>query len=181
MKRNLEIIFVFLFGILLGLAIFGTVQSHTEPKITEKPAPEVKYVYIETEKVKEVPVYVEVEVPVYVEPDFYRTLSSDDEFYLMDLAMREAEGEGVNGMLWVMYCAECRREAFGGSYYDIWSSDAFKASMNRAGLTPNENCLKALELFKEGWIPKPLWFRLDDFHSFGTPLAKVGAHYFSSK
>lgn len=181
MKRNLEIIFVFLFGILLGLAIFGTVQSHTEPKITEKPAPEVEYVYIETEKVKEVPVYVEVEVPVYVEREFFRNYSEADSWYFKDYAMREGESEGVVGMLWLMYTFENRCEAFGTTPAEEWASPASASSMPRTGIEPNEDCLKAYELFVEGWTPKPLYFRTGNYHSFGTPLAKVGAHYFSSK
>lgn len=178
MKHNLEIIFTFLFGILLGLAIFGTVQAHTHTQ-TEPQEPKTVYVYIETEKVVEVPV--EVEVPVYVEEEFFRTLTDDDAYYLRDMAMREAEGEGVEGMLWVMYCMECRRKTFGGSYADVWRSDAFASSWSRRGRTPNEDALEALALFEEGWKPEPLYFRCGNYHSFGTPLAKVGAHYFSSK
>lgn len=178
MKHNLEIIFTFFFGILLGLAIYGTIEAHTQTETTI-PKPQIEYIYIETEKVVEVPV--EIEVPVYVEEDFFRTLTEDDAYYLADMAMREAEGEGVTGMLWVMYCMECRRKAFGGSYGDVWRSDAFSSSWNRRGLPPNEDCLEALALFEEGWKPEPLWFRRDYYHGFGTPLAKVGAHYFSSK
>lgn len=178
MKHNLEIIFTFFFGILLGLAIYGTIEAHTQTETTI-PEPQTEYVYIETEKVVEVPV--EVEVPVYVEEDFFRTLTEDDAYYLADMAMREAEGEGVTGMLWVMYCMECRRKAFGGSYGDVWRSDAFSSSWSRRGKTPNEDALEALALFEEGWKPEPLWFRRDYYHGFGTPLAKVGAHYFSSK
>lgn len=177
MRKNLEMIFALLIGIAVGAASYGSYVAHTAKPV--EPEKVVEYVYIETEKIVEVPV--EVEVPVYVQEDFFRTLTDEDAYYLMDMSMREAEGEGVQGMLWVMYCMECRRKAFGGSYGDVWRSDAFSSSWNRRGLTPNEDALEALALFEEGWKPEPLWFRRDYYHGFGTPLAKVGAHYFSSK
>ena len=96
--------------------------------------------------------------------------------------MREIEGGDVVDFLWVFYTAECRKEAYGiETYEEVWRSDAFNASWSRRGIEPNENCLKAFALFEEGWTPKPLWFRADHYHSFGTPLCEVGNHYFSCK
>jgi hypothetical protein len=175
MRNVLNYLLSMLIGIAVGIACYGSYQSHTHKP---EPEPQIQYIYVDKEKIVEVPV--EVEVPVYVNEEFYRTLTEDDAYYLKDMAMREAEGEGVQGMLWVMYCMECRRKAFGGSYGDVWKSDAFNSSWNRRGITPNEDCLQALALFEEGWMPEPLYFRCGNYHNFGTPLAKVGNHYFST-
>lgn len=145
-----------------------------EEKPTRKQTPQV--VYVEVEKI------VEVEVPVYVpyEEPFYRNFTEQDEWYLQDIAMREAEGEDVIGQCWVMYAFLCRCEAFGHSIEEEWRSSAFATSMNRSGLTPNENCNRALALIEEGWQPRPLYFGAGYYHDFATPLCEYGGHCFSS-
>ena len=179
MKHTINYLFTMIVGMAVGIAAYGSYKSHNYSMSTEKPEPQIEYVYIEAEPIVEV---VTETVYVEVEPDPYRNLTEEDCFYLMDLALREAEGEGVEGMLWVMYTAECRKEAFGlESYKAVWASDAFATSWNRRGIEPNEDCIKAMALFEEGWVPKPLWFRRDYYHGFGTPLCSVGDHYFSSK
>lgn len=176
MKHNLEIVFTFIIGIAFGVAFHGTFTAHTQTQVASEPIIQTEYVYIEREPevITEV-IYVERQAG---EP---RNLSFEDEWYYLDLGMREAEGEGVEGILWVMYTAECRCETFGHTIEEEWAGDAFKTSMFRSGLTPNEDCLKALELFREGWTPRPLYFRRGEYHTFATPLAQVGNHYFSSK
>lgn len=179
MRRNLEIIFALLVGIVVGVASYGSYKSHDYHMTTQNPEPIREYIYIESEPEiieKEVEVEKVVYLPSYEE--FFRNLTEEDEWYLKDLAMREAESEGVIGQCWVMYTALCRCEAFGHSIKDEWSSSAY-TSMNRTGRTPNEDCLKAFELIREGWTPKPLYFRARDYHSFGTALCQVGNHYFS--
>lgn len=144
-----------------------------EEKTTRKQTPQI--VYVEVEKI------VEVEVPVYVpyEEPFYRNLTEEDAWYLKDIAMREAEGEGVIGQCWVMYTVICRAEAFGMSIKEVCLSSAFKTSLNRSGLTPNDDCNEALALIEEGWQPKPLYFGAGYYHDFATPLCQYGGHCFS--
>lgn len=175
MRKTIEILFTLLLGTVFGIVIHGTIQAHSQPQITE---PEVitEYVYIESE-----PEIVTEYVYIEKESTFYRDLTDDDAFYYCDLAMRESEGEGIVGMLWVMYTMECRCEAYGLTPEEVWESDAFSSSWSRRGIEPNENCLKALAIFEQGWIPKPLWFRADHYHGFGNPLCQVGKHYFSCK
>ena len=177
MKTNLYYLFFLIIGIAFGIAVYGSYESHTK-HYEMATAPEVvtEYVYIEQE-----PEIVTEYVYIEKEPTFYREFSEEDAFYYKDLAMREGEGEGVEGMLWLMYCTECRCEAFGLTPKEVWESEAFKSSWSRRGLEPNEDCLKAFALFEEGWTPKPLWFQTGNYHGFGTPLCKVGNHYFSSK
>lgn len=175
MKKNIEILFTLFVGILVGIASYGSYISHNH----QEPEPIIKteYVYIETE-----PEIVTEYVYIETEPTFYRSFSDSEGWYLKDLGMREIEGGDVIDFLWVFYTAECRKEAFGiETYEEVWSSDAFAASWSRRGIEPNENCLKAFALFEEGWTPKPLWFRADHYHGFGTPLAQVGNHFYSTK
>lgn len=169
MKRNLELFLTFFIGIIFGAVYYGTIQAHTEPKIEK----EIEYVYLEPEQTVEY-VYIPFE-----EVDF-RTLSEEDEFFYKDLAMREAENQGVIGMLWVMYTVECRCEAFNHTPEQEWASSAYKTSMSRSGITPNDDCNEAFELFRQGWIPKPLNFRAGSYHDFREPLCQVGGHYFSA-
>lgn len=172
-------IFIFLVGLAVGIASYGSYQAHTAnyQMATQTPETITEYVYIEKE-----PEIITETIIVEVEKPFYRELSEEDCYYLMDLAMRESEGEGVMGLLWVMYTAECRKKAFGyDSYKSVWASDAFASSWDRRGLEPNDDCKEALALFEEGWVPEPLWFQTGDYHGFGTPLFQYGNHYFSTQ
>ena len=169
MRRNLELILTFFIGIIFGAVYYGTIQAHTEPT-AEK---EIEYVYLEPEQTVEY-------VYIPFEEVSFRNLSEDDEFFYKDLAMREAENQGVIGMLWVMYTVECRCEAFNHTPEQEWGSSAYKASMSRSGITPNDDCNEAFELFRQGWIPKPLNFRAGSYHDFREPLCQVGGHYFSA-
>lgn len=176
MRNVLTSLFSLFIGIIVGIAAYGSYQSQYQPITTEKPEPEVQYVYIETE-----PEVITEYVYVPVEEEFFRNHTEQEEWYIKDLAMREGEGEGVIGMLWIMYTLECRCKTFNHTIEEEWAGSAFKTSMNRTGLTPNENCEKAYELFREGWKPEPLYFGAGYYHSFATDLCQVGGHCFSSK
>lgn len=175
MRKYIEVLFTLIVGVLVGIAAHGSYEAHTRSNI--EPETITEYVYIETE-----PQIITEYVYIETEPTFYRSFSDSEGWYLKDLGMREIEGGDVIDFLWVFYTAECRKEAFGiETYEEVWRSDAFAASWSRRGIEPNENCLKAFALFEEGWTPRPLWFRADHYHSFGTPLCEVGNHYFSCK
>lgn len=184
MRRNLEIIFALLVGIFVGVASYGSYKSHDYHMTTQNPEPIREYIYIEKEPevIRDTEyVYIESEPVIeyiHVTDEFYRNFTTEEEWYYKDLAMREGESEGVVGMLWLMYTAECRCEAFNHSIKEEWSSSAY-TSMSRTGITPNEDCNKAFELFREGWTPRPLYFRADHYHTFGMALCQVGNHYFS--
>lgn len=177
MRHTLELIFSAIIGAFVGIAVLGSYQSHNYHMTTESHEPVIEYVYVESEPkvIKDVEIVTEY---VYIEEDFFRNFTAQEEWYVKDIMMREAEGEGVIGMLWVAYCFECRREAFGTTVEQEWASSAY-TSMNRSGLTPNEDCLKAFELFREGWTPKPLYFARGYYHSFANDLCQVGNHCFS--
>ena len=170
--KDLKNIVLFIGSFLLGLCTYGMYESQYQT--VSPPETEIEYVYIEAEPVIET-VYIPYEEP------FYRNLTNEDAYYLKDMAMREAEGQGVIGQCWVMYTVICRAEAYGKSIKEICESRAFESSRSRSGLTPNDDCNEAFALIEEGWIPKPLWFRNKHYHNFGTPLCQVGDHYFSMK
>jgi hypothetical protein len=178
MKNTLNILFLLIIGAAFGIAVYGSYQAHTKSYqiSTVNPEPTIEYVYIE----KDPEIITEYVYIPYEEP-FYRNLTDEDKDALLDITMREAEGEDVIGQCWVMYTVICRAEAYGQSIKEVCESDAFKSSAFRSGITPNDNCLEALALIEEGWIPKPLWFRRDTYHGFGTPLCQVGKHYFSMR
>lgn len=172
MRQVLEHLFTLLVGIAVGIAGYGSYTHHNKPIETIK----TEYVYIETE-----PEIITETVYVEAEPEFYRNYSESDGWYIKDYMMREGEGEGVIGMLWLAYTFENRCEVFGHTPEEEWASKASESSMLRTGIEPNEDCLIAYELFIEGWEPKPLYFRAGHYHSFGTELCQVGNHYFSTK
>lgn len=176
MKNVLNYLFTLLVGLAVGIAAYGSYQAHTKSYHLETPEPQIEYVYIETEpEVRTETVYIEVE------PEFFRNLSEEDGWYYKDYAMREGESEGVIGMLWLMYTFENRCKVYSHTPEEEWASSASESSMFRSGIEPNEDCLRAYELFIEGWKPEPLYFRARQYHSFGTPLCQVGNHYFSTK
>lgn len=172
MKHTLLCLFSMLVGIAVGIAAYGSYQAHNFHYETAEP--EIQYVYIEKE-----PEIITETIYIEVEPEFYRKISDEDSWYYLDICMREAESEDVIGMLWVMYTFECRCETFGHTPAEEWASSAFQTSMFRTGLEPNEKCLKAYELFCEGWQPKPLYFAKGYYHSFANDLCTVGDHCFS--
>lgn len=171
--RITQVIATFFIGVIFGAIYACTVNAHSQ---TPEPTPktEIQYVYIEKE-----PEVITETVYVPVEEEFFRNHTEQEEWYIKDLAMREGEGEGVVGMLWIMYCLECRCKKFNHTIEEEWAGSAFKTSMNRSGLTPNEDCEKAYELFREGWKPEPLYFGAGYYHGFATDLCQCGNHCFS--
>ena len=172
MKHTVLCLFSMLVGIAVGVSAYGSYQAHNFHNETAEP--EIQYVYIEKE-----PEIITETIYIEVEPDFYRNISEEDSWYYKDIVMREAEGEGVNGMLWVLLTFDDRCKTFNHTPAEEWASSAFQTSMFRTGLEPNENCLKAYELFVEGWQPKPLYFAKGYYHSFANDLCTVGNHCFS--
>ena len=137
--RITQAIATFFIGVIFGAIYACTINAHSTPEPT--PKTEIQYVYVE----KEPEVITET---VYVEKDFFRNHSEEDAWYYKDMALREGEGEGVVGMLWIMYTFECRCKAFNHTAEEEWASSAYESSMFRSGITPNEDCEKAYELFR---------------------------------
>ena len=178
MKTNIYHLFFLIIGTVFGIAVYGSYESHTKHYHMSTTDPIEKEIVVEYVYVPGEPQIEYVYVP-YEEP-FYRNFTEEDVYFLKDMAMREAEGEGVIGQCWVMYTVICRAEYFGKSIREICESSAFETSKDRSGLTPNENCNRAFALIEEGWTPKPLWFRRDGYHGFAEPLCQVGNHCFST-
>lgn len=173
MRNAILYIFSLIISFVVGIAAYGSYLSH-DYSMSTKPEPTTQYIYIERE-----PEVITETVYIEVEPEFYRNISEEDSWYYLDITMREAEGESVVGMLWVMYTFENRCKTYNHTPEQEWGSSAFKTSMFRTGKEPNENCLIAYELFCEGWEPKPLYFARNYYHSFANDLCQVGNHCFS--
>lgn len=181
MKRNLEIIFTFIFGIVLGVVIVGTYQAHTEPKIIEKPVPHIEYVYVEAEP----EVITETEyiyVPIEAEP-FYRNLTQEECDLLEQIAFAEAGGEGVHGMILVMNVVLNRVDAegrFGDNVRDVIFA---QGQFYTAGMTPNvsEDCHEALAMVLEGvdYSQGALYFNRDGYREGKEELFQYKNHYFT--
>lgn len=174
-KGYLHDLILILISTLFGAAIFGSIQAWTYEEPESIVITEYKVIEAEPEIIIEKE-YVPVDVNEYL-----RNLTEEDEWCLMDMGMREASNQGVIGQCWVMYTMICRAEAYGMTLREVWESKAFSSSMSMTGKTPNDDCKQALALIEEGWTPKPLWFRRDYYHNFGTPLCQYGNHYFSMK
>ena len=173
MKTYLHDILLVLMGLIFGAIFYGSIQAWNYKDPDPIVITEYRTIEAEPEIVKEI-VYVPYEEP------FYRNLTAEDCFYLKDRAMAEAEGEGVIGQCWVMYCIICRAKHFGISIKEVCESSAFESSKSRWGLTPNNDCNEALALIEEGWKPEPLWFARGQYHkNLGKPLCQVGNHCFS--
>lgn len=169
----------FYFSIIVIISVFACYASYKLDEISkQEPVTEkvIEYVYVESE-----PEVITEYVYLPSTDEFYRSLTDEDCWYLKDIAMREAQNQGVIGQCWVMYTVLCRAEAFGKSIKEVCESSAFESSRSRSGITPNDDCNEALALIEEGWIPKPLYFRAGKYHNFGAPLCQYKDHYFSTR
>lgn len=175
MKLLIKEIIILCMGIIAGVIYHSawTSWNYVEPE----PTIITEYVTIEAEPkiIKEIE-YVPVDIK-----DYLRNLTEKEKWCLMDMSMREAENQGITGHCWVMYTMLCRAEAFGQTIEQVYNDHAFDSSKSRSGITPNDDCKKALALIEEGWTPKPLWFRKNYYHNFGNPLCQYGDHCFSYK
>ena len=120
MTQNLKIIFTLFIGIAFGVIYHATYTAHTQTQVASDPIVKTEYVYIKKE-----PEVITEYVYIEREQETQRNITDEDAWYLKDLAMREAEGEGVEGMLWVMYTVECRTQAFGSTIGEEWAGNAF--------------------------------------------------------
>ena len=54
MKHTINYLFTMIVGIAVGIAAYGSYTSHNYSMSTEKPEPQIEYVYIEAEPITEV-------------------------------------------------------------------------------------------------------------------------------
>lgn len=178
MRRNLEIIFALLVGIVVGVASYGSYKSHDYHMTTQNPEPIREYIYIESE-----PEVITETVYVEIEPEpFYLNLTTEECDLLEQIAYSEARGEGTRGMVMVMNVVLNRVEApgFGDSIEEVIYAEG---QFYTAGMTPNvsEECHEAMALVLEGadFSQGALFFNKYGYRNGKEPLFQYGAHYFS--
>lgn len=178
MKRNLEIIFTFIIGVVFGVVFYGTYKAHTQTQIASKPETTIEYVYIEKEpEVITQVVYIEAE-----HEEFFLNLTAEECDLLEQIAFAEAKGEGVRGMALVMNVVLNRVKANG--YGDSIEEVIFaEGQFYTAGMTPNvsDECHEALALVLEGadFSQGALYFNKYGYREGKEPLFQYGNHYFT--
>lgn len=179
MQNVLKSLFTLLVGIAVGIAAYGSYQSHDYSVSTSpEPITKIEYVYIESE-----PEIITETVYIEVEPEpFYRNLTSEECDLLEQIAYAEAKGEGVRGMVLVMNVVLNRVEAegFGDSIEEvIFASGQFYTE----GMTPNvsDECHEAMSLVLEGadFSQGALFFNKYGYRQGKEPLFQYGNHYFT--
>lgn len=181
MRRNLEIIFALLVGIVVGVASYGSYKSHDYHMTTQNPEPIREYIYIESEPeiIKEIEyVYIETEVPLERETEFVN-LTFEEQELLEEIAMAEARSEGSVGMAYVMRVVLNRSLRDGMSIHDvIYAPNQFYTAGMMQG---NEECHEALAMIMDGWDESQgaCYFTAGGYGRYGEPLFHYKNHYFS--
>ena len=178
MKRNLEIIFTFIIGVVFGVVFYGTYKAHTQTQIASEPIIKTEYVYIEKE-----PEVITEYVYIEAEPEeFFLNLTAEECDLLEQIAFSEAQGEGVRGMVLVMNVVLNRVHAHG--YGDTVEEVIFaEGQFYTDGMTPNvsDECHEALALVLEGadFSQGALYFNKYGYREGKEPLFQYGNHYFT--
>lgn len=167
-----------------AFAVSGTILAHTSRTI-----PVLHHPIIETP--------IEIQTPATKVPDVPEVhyVSFTDEFAVDSIIRNLTEAEkrelqliadaedlidGVEGELWVMLTVINRIRTNGGTVHStIYAPNQYYT----AGMasTPSEVSYQALEMLMCGVDPSEgaRYFRTGTYHSFGTPVAHVGHHYYS--
>jgi spore germination cell wall hydrolase CwlJ-like protein len=145
-----------------------------------RPEPQIEYVYIEKEPIKEV-----ITETVYIEAEpepFYLNLTSEECDLLEQIAYAEARGEGTRGMVMVMNVVLNRVEApgFGDSIEEVIFAEG---QFYTAGMTSNvsDECHEAMSLVLEGadFSQGALFFNRGGYRNGKEALFQYKNHYFS--
>lgn len=182
--RILKYLTLCLFASFWAFAISGTIQAHTSRTIPVEHHPIIEQpIEIQTPvaKVAEIPEvhYVSFTDEFAVDP-IIKNLIEAEKRELQLIADAEDLIDGVEGELWVMLTVINRIRENGGTVHStIYAPNQYYT----AGMasTPSEVSYQALEMLMCGADPSDgaKYFRTETYHSFGTPVAQVGHHYFS--
>lgn len=185
MREVLKCIVTCLIIIVWGIAVKGSIEAHGNAPTVSHDSP----MFLDE--------IVELKPPTYKIPELpaVRLISFEDEFAtdpivknLTEAEQRElrliAEAEdlidGTEGMLWVMLTVINRMKVSGGT---VHSTIYAEGQYYTAGMANNPTAAseEALELLLCGVDPSEgaRYFRTGTYHSFGTPVAQVGHHFYS--
>ena len=187
MKKVMPIIEIFVILICLVVAGVGSYRSQfrsmdvVAPEVVPEIITVVEYVELSPEQEEIVQKqFVTADVPQIRQAEGFINLTFEEMDLLERIAMSEARGEGVEGMLMVMCVVMNRCEKYGASIHDVIYAPCqfYTAGMN---VTPSEECHEALALLMDGVDPSEgaIYFCSTGYSAYGEPLFKFGNHYFS--
>lgn len=182
--RILKYLTLCLFVSFWAFAISGTIQAHTSRtipvehhSIIEQPI-EIQTPAARVADVPEVH-YVSFTDEFAVDP-IIRNLTEEEKRELRLIAEAEDLIDGSEGMLWVMLTVINRIRANGGTVHSVIYAPNQYYTAGMAS-NPGELSQESLDMLMCGVDPSDgaKYFRTETYHSFGTPVAHVGHHYYS--
>ena len=182
--RILKYLTLCLFVSFWAFAISGTIQAHTSRTIPVEHHPIIEQpIEIQTPaaRVADVPEvhYVSFTDEFAVDP-IIKNLTEEEKRELRLIAEAEDLIDGSEGMLWVMLTVINRIRANGGTVHSVIYAPNQYYTAGMAS-NPGELSQEALDMLMCGVDPSDgaRYFRTGTYHSFGTPVAHVGHHYYS--
>lgn len=167
-----------------AFAISGTIQAHTSRTIPVEHHPIIEQpIEIQTPaaRVADVPEvhYVSFTDEFAVDP-IIKNLTEKEKRELRLIAEAEDLIDGSEGMLWVMLTVINRIRANGGTVHSVIYAPNQYYTAGMAS-NPGELSQESLDMLMCGVDPSDgaKYFRTETYHSFGTPVAHVGHHYYS--
>ena len=182
--RILKYLTLCLFVSFWAFAISGTIQAHTSRTIPIEHHPIIEQP-IESQtpdaKVADIPEvhYVSFTDEFAVDP-IIKNLTEEEKRELRLIAEAEDLIDGSEGMLWVMLTVINRIRANGGTVHSVIYAPNQYYTAGMAS-NPGELSQESLDMLMCGVDPSDgaKYFRTETYHSFGTPVAHVGHHYYS--
>lgn len=182
--RILKYLTLCLFVSFWAFAISGTIQAHTSRTIPVEHHPIIEQpIEIQTPaaRVADVPEvhYVSFTDEFAVDP-IIKNLTEEEKRELRLIAEAEDLIDGSEGMLWVMLTVINRIRANGGTVHSVIYAPNQYYTAGMAS-NPGEFSQESLDMLMCGVDPSDgaKYFRTENYHSFGTPVAHVGHHYYS--
>lgn len=182
--RILKYLTLCLFVSFWAFAISGTIQAHTSRTIPVEHHPIIEEpIEIQTPaaRVADVPEvhYVSFTDEFAVDP-IIKNLTEEEKRELRLIAEAEDLIDGSEGMLWVMLTVINRIRANGGTVHSVIYAPNQYYTAGMAS-NPGELSQESLDMLMCGVDPSDgaKYFRTETYHSFGTPVAHVGHHYYS--
>ena len=182
--RILKYLTLCLFVSFWAFAISGTIQAHTSRNIPVEHHPIIEEpIEIQTPaaRVAEVPEvrFASFQDEFAVDP-IIKNLTEEEKRELRLIAEAEDLIDGSEGMLWVMLTVINRIRANGGTVHSVIYAPNQYYTAGMAS-NPGELSQESLDMLMCGVDPSDgaKYFRTETYHSFGTPVAHVGHHYYS--
>ena len=182
--RILKYLTLCLFVSFWAFAISGTIQAHTSRNIPVEHHPIIEQpIEIQTPaaRVAEVPEvrFASFQDEFAVDP-IIKNLTEEEKRELRLIAEAEDLIDGSEGMLWVMLTVINRIRANGGTVHSVIYAPNQYYTAGMAS-NPGELSQESLDMLMCGVDPSDgaKYFRTETYHSFGTPVAHVGHHYYS--